>query len=167
MLYTAQSWKSGPIAIRYPRGKGVILSAIQKPYKLEIGKANVLTTGGNIAVLSIGAIGNEATKALSMLAEEAIYVSHYDMQSIKPLDKELLTAIFNEYSSIITIEDGVISGGFGSAILEFKNQYELTSSIKILGLPDHFIEHGTQKELYQELGLDSSGIYKTIKVELR
>lgn len=167
MLYTAQSWKSGPIAIRYPRGKGVILSAIQKPYKLEIGKANVLTTGGNIAVLSIGAIGNEVSKALSMLAEEAIYVSHYDMRSVKPLDKELLTTIFNDYSSIITIEDGVISGGFGSAILEFKNQYELTSSIKILGLPDHFIEHGTQKELYQELGLDSSGIYKTIKVELR
>ena len=167
MLYTAQSWKSGPIAIRYPRGKGVILSAIQKPYKLEIGKANVLTTGGNIAVLSIGAIGNEVSKALSMLAEEAIYVSHYDMRSVKPLDKELLTTIFNDYSSIITIEDGVISGGFGSAILEFKNQYELTSSIEILGLPDHFIEHGTQKELYQELGLDSSGIYKTIKVELR
>ena len=167
MLYTAQSWKSGPIAIRYPRGKGVMPSAIQKPYKLEIGKAKVLRTGGNIAVLSIGAIGNEVSKALSMLAEEAIYVSHYDMQSIKPLDKELLTTIFNEYSSIITIEDGIISGGFGSAILEFKNQYELTSSIKILGLPDHFIEHGTQKELYQELGLDSSGIYKTIKVELR
>ena len=102
-----------------------------------------------------------------MLAEEAIHVSHYDMQSIKPLDKELLTTIFNEYSSIITIEDGIISGGFGSAILEFKNKHELTSPIKILGLPDHFIEHGTQKELYQELGLDSSGIYKTIKVELR
>ena len=167
MLHTAQSWKSGPIAIRYPRGKGVTLSAIEKPHQIKFGKGNILNKGKNIAVLSIGAIGNEVTKALSMLAEEAFHVSHYDMQSIKPLDKELLTSIFNEYSSIITIEDGVISGGFGSAILEFKNQYELTSSIKILGLPDHFIEHGTQKELYQELGLDSPGIYKTIKAELR
>jgi len=166
MLYTAQSWESGPIAIRYPRGKGVTLSAIEKPHKIEIGKGNVLNKGKNIAVLSIGAIGNEVTKALNMLEEETIHVSHYDMQSIKPLDKELLRAVFNEYSSIITIEDGVISGGFGSAILEFRNQHGLTSSIKILGLPDSFIEHGTQKELYQELGLDSLGIYKTIKVEL-
>ncbi len=166
MLYTAQSWKSGPIAIRYPRGKGVMLSAIEKPYKIEIGKAKVLNKGKNIAVLSIGAIGNEVTKALSMLAEETIHVSHYDMQSIKPLDKELLTTVFNEYASIITIEDGVISGGFGSTILEFRNQNDLTSSLKILGLPDRFIEHGTQKELYQELGLDSLGIFQTIKAEL-
>ncbi len=166
MLYTAQSWKSGPIAIRYPRGKGVTLNAIEKPYKIEIGQGNVLNKGKNIAVLSIGAIGNEVTKALSLLKKETIHVSHYDMQSIKPLDKELLKAVFNEYSSIITIEDGVVSGGFGSAILEFRNQHDLTSSIKILGLPDSFIEHGTQKELYQELGLDSLGIYKTIKVEL-
>ena len=166
MLYTAQSWKSGPIAIRYPRGKGVMATAIEKPYKIEIGKAKVLNKGKNIAVLSIGSIGNEVTKALSMLAEETIHVSHFDMRSIKPLDKELLTTVFNEYSNIITIEDGVISGGFGSAILEFRNQNALTSLIKILGLPDSFIEHGTQKELYQELGLDSFGIYKTIKAEL-
>ena len=166
MLYTAQSWKSGPIAIRYPRGKGVMATAIEKPYKIEIGKAKVLNKGKNIAVLSIGSIGNEVTKALSMLAEETIHVSHFDMRSIKPLDKELLTTVFNEYSNIITIEDGVISGGFGSAILEFRNQNALTSLIKILGLPDSFIEHGTQKELYQELGLDSLGIFQTIKAEL-
>jgi 1-deoxy-D-xylulose-5-phosphate synthase len=101
-----------------------------------------------------------------MLEKETIHISHYDMRTIKPLDKELLKAVFNEHSSIITIEDGVISGGFGSAILEFKNQHDLTSSIKILGLPDSFIEHGTQKELHQELGLDSAGIIKTIKAEL-
>ena len=130
-------------------------------------KGSSLIKGKNLAILSIGAIGNEATKALSMLKKEGVRVSHYDMQSIKPLDKELLISIFNEYPSIVTIEDGVISGGFGSAILEFKNQHKLTSSIKILGLPDQFIEHGTQKELYHELGLDSVGIYKTIKVELR
>ena len=166
MLYTAQSWKSGPIAIRYPRGKGVRLNAVEKPHKIEFGKGSSLVKGKNLAILSIGAIGNEATKALSMLKEEGVRVSHYDMQSIKPLDKELLISIFNEYPSIVTIEDGVISGGFGSAILEFKNQYKLTSSIKILGLPDQFIEHGTQKELYQELGLDSFGIYKTIKADI-
>lgn len=165
MLYTAQSWKSGPIAIRYPRGKGVALSPIEKPHKIEIGKGNVLNKGGGVAVLSIGAIGNEVTKALSILKKETIHVSHYDMQSIKPLDKELLIKIFKEYSSIITIEDGVVSGGFGSAILEFKNQHDLSSSIKILGLPDSFIEHGTQKELHQELGLDSLGIIKIIKDE--
>jgi len=163
MLHTAQSWKSGPIAIRYPRGKGVILSAIEKPHQIEFGKAKLLKKGKKIAVLSIGAIGNEAIKALSILKKEGVRVSHYDMQSIKPLDKELLISIFNEHPSIVTIEDGVISGGFGSAILEFKNQYKLSSSIEILGLPDQFIEHGTQKELYQELGLDSAGIYKTIK----
>jgi 1-deoxy-D-xylulose-5-phosphate synthase len=166
MLYTAQSWKSGPIAIRYPRGKGVVLSALEKPCKIKIGKGRSLRKGKDIAILSIGAIGNEVTKALNMLEKETIHISHYDMRTIKPLDKELLKAVFNEHSSIITIEDGVISGGFGSAILEFKNQHDLTSSIKILGLPDSFIEHGTQKELHQELGLDSAGIIKTIKAEL-
>ena len=166
MLYTAQSWKSGPIAIRYPRGKGVVLSALEKPCKIKIGKGRCLRKGKDIAILSIGAIGNEVTKALNMLEKETIHISHYDMRTIKPLDKKLLKAVFNEHSSIITIEDGVISGGFGSAILEFKNQHDLTSSIKILGLPDSFIEHGTQKELHQELGLDSAGIIKTIKAEL-
>jgi 1-deoxy-D-xylulose-5-phosphate synthase len=166
MLYTAQSWKSGPIAIRYPRGKGVMLKTIEKPSKIDFGTGKLITKGKGVTILSVGAIGNEVITALGILESENINVSHYDMQSIKPLDKELLTNIFNEYSSIITIEDGVVSGGFGSAILEFRNQHSLTSSIKILGLPDSFIEHGTQKELYHELGLDSLGIIKTIKAEL-
>lgn len=163
MLYTAQSWKSGPIAIRYPRGKGVMQKPTESPTRIEVGKGKVLRKGKDLAVLSIGAIGNEVIKALDLLEDEEIYVSHYDMQSIKPLNQQHLTSIFNQYSTIITIEDGVVTGGFGSALLEFKSLYDLTSSIKLMGLPDSFIEHGTQQELHKELGLDSTGIIQTIK----
>jgi len=166
MLFTAQKWKSGPIAIRYPRGKGNLLEPIKEVQEIEIGKGRGLRKGKKIAVLSIGAIGNEVAKALDMLEKENVPISHYDMQSIKPLDEELMSSIFSEYESIITIEDGVISGGFGSAILEFKNLNIHDCSIKIMGLPDAFIEHGTQEELYESVGLDANNILQQVKTLL-
>ena len=163
MLHTVQHWKSGPIAIRYPRGKGVLFTPIEKYTEFNIGKGAILRKGKDIAILSIGAIGNEVIKALDELEYENIHLSHYNMQTIKPLDETILKTVFSEYSNVITIEDGVISGGFGSAILEYKNLHNFEPSIRIMGLPDSFIEHGTQKELYQELGLNSKGIIKVIK----
>jgi len=166
MLSTVQHWKSGPIAIRYPRGKGVLMYPISEYKTVKIGQGKLIRKGKDIAILSIGAIGNEVIKALDILKQENIALSHYDLQAIKPLDEGLMKTVFNNYSAIITIEDGVITGGFGAAILAFKNQHSFDSKIKILGLPDAFIEHGTQEELHRELGLDSQGIIRTVKTLL-
>ena len=153
ILYTAQLGLAHPIAIRYPRGRGQIVNW-QKPYeKIEIGKANCLKKGSKVAVLSIGAIGNNVILALAKLNNpEAI--AHYDFAFVKPLDKNLLHDIFNEFENIITIEDGVIKGGFGSAVLEFSSQSDCSSKIQILGIPDEFIEHGTIDELQQYCKID-------------
>ncbi len=153
ILYTAQLGLNHPIAIRYPRGRGQIVDW-QKPYmKLEIGKANYLKKGTNTAVLSNGPIGNSVTLALAKLNNpEAI--AHYDFAFVKPLDESTLHTIFNEYKKIITLEDGVIKGGFGSAILEFASQNNYSNLVLNLGIPDEFIEQGTIEELHQYCKID-------------
>jgi 1-deoxy-D-xylulose-5-phosphate synthase len=153
ILYTAQLGLNHPIAIRYPRGRGQIVDW-QKPYmKLEIGKANYLKKGTNTAVLSNGPIGNSITLALAKLNNpEAI--AHYDFAFVKPLDESTLHTIFNEYKKIITLEDGVIKGGFGSAILEFASQNNYLNPVLNLGIPDEFIEQGTIEELHQYCKID-------------
>lgn len=153
ILYTAQLGLNHPIAIRYPRGRGQIVDW-QKPYmKLEIGKANYLKKGTNTAVLSNGSIGNSITLALAKLNNpEAI--AHYDFAFVKPLDESTLHTIFNEYKKIITLEDGVIKGGFGSAILEFASQNNYLNPVLNLGIPDEFIEQGTIEELHQYCKID-------------
>ena len=153
ILYTAQLGLNHPIAIRYPRGRGQIVDW-QKPYmKLEIGKANYLKKGTNTAVLSNGPIGNSVTLALAKLNNpEAI--AHYDFAFVKPLDESTLHTIFNEYKKIITLEDGVIKGGFGSAILEFASQNNYSNPVLNLGIPDEFIEQGTIEELHQYCKID-------------
>lgn len=146
ILYTAQLGLPHPIAIRYPRGRGVILNW-QKPFqKLEIGKANLLKKGSRTAILSTGFIGKNVTEALQSISNSTDF-SHYDFGFVKPLDTKLLDKIFTDYESLITIEDGSKIGGFGAAIAEFKTENNYTNPIEILGIPDEFIEHGTVEEL--------------------
>ena len=156
ILYTAQLGLNHPIAIRYPRGRGQIADW-QKPYeKIEIGEANCLKKGSKAAVLSNGTIGNNVTLALAKMNYPET-IAHYDFAFVKPLDEKLLHTIFNSFEAIITIEDGVIKGGFGSAILEFSAQNNYTKIVKNLGIPDEFIEHGTVEELqrYCKIDIDS------------
>ena len=153
ILYTAQLGLKHPIAIRYPRGRGENVDW-QKPYsKIEIGKANYLKEGSITAVLSNGTIGNNVTLALAK-TNNSETIAHYDFAFVKPLDEVALDAIFNEFEKIITIEDGTIKGGFGSAILEFASQNKYSTPILNLGIPDEFIEHGTVEELQQYCKID-------------
>ncbi len=153
ILYTAQLGLNHPIAIRYPRGRGQIVDW-QKPYeKIEIGKANCLKKGSKIAILSNGTIGNNVTLAIAKMQHPET-VAHYDFAFVKPLDEQLLHSIFKEFETIITLEDGVIKGGFGSTILEFSAQNNYTSTVKTLGIPDEFIEQGTIEELQQYCKID-------------
>ena len=153
ILFTAQLGLNNPIAIRYPRGRGQIVDW-QKPYKkLEIGKANCIKEGTIAAVLSNGPIGNTVALAIAKLNNPET-IAHYDFAFVKPLDENSLHIIFNEFEKIITIEDGVIKGGFGSAILEFASQNNYSTPILNLGIPDEFIEQGTVEELHQYCKID-------------
>jgi len=160
ILYTAQLGLNHPIAIRYPRGRGQIVDWQQPFQEIEIGKATCLKKGTKVAVLSNGTIGNNATLALAKLKNPDT-IAHYDFAFVKPLDEKLLHSIFNEFESIITIEDGAKKGGFGSAILEFSAQKNYGANITILGIPDEFIEHGTVEELQQYCHIDVKSL-KTI-----
>jgi len=153
MLYTAQLGLPNPIAIRYPRGRGQIVDW-QKPYqKIEIGTANCLKKGTKVAVLSNGTIGTNVTLALSKIKNPDA-IAHYDFAFVKPLDSRVLHEIFNTFETIITIEDGVIKGGFGSSIVEFAAENNYHTTIKMLGIPDEFIEHGTVEELQYYCEID-------------
>ena len=163
IMFTAQLPNMGTISIRYPRGKGVITDWQKPMQKIEIGKGRIIKEGEDIAILSIGAIGNLVVEANRILEKENINIGHYDMRFVKPLDGELLKKIFNKYKKIITIEDGAITGGFGSAIIEFMIENEYNLPIKRLGVPDEFIEHGTQQELYHICGYDVEGICKAVR----
>lgn len=160
ILYTASLGLEHPIAIRYPRGRGKLAEfRIQNSeFRIQkIGKAELLKQGTKVAVLSMGFIGNNVTLALEkMKNSEAI--AHYNFGFVKPLDEKLLHEIFTQFETIITIEDGVIKGGFGSGILEFGAQHSYTKSIHTLGIPDQFIEHGTVDELQKMCGIDSESI---------
>ncbi len=156
MLYTAQLGLNHPIAIRYPRGRGEIVDWRQPFQKIEIGKATLLKKGSKIAILSNGFIGRNITFAFAEIENPELF-SHYDFSFVKPLDETLLHSIFAEHESIITIEDGTIIGGFGSAIAEFKSKYNYKNNVQLLGIPDEFIEQGTVEELqrYSEINVKS------------
>ncbi|PNQ72048.1 1-deoxy-D-xylulose-5-phosphate synthase [Hanstruepera neustonica] len=159
IMYTAQSKEiNGPIAIRYPRGQGVTLNWKLPFENIDIGTGIQLQAGNSLAVLSIGTIGNLVTEAITDLN-----ISHYDIRFVKPLDETLLHEIFNKYTQIVTIEDGCMIGGFGSAISEFASQNNYKNDIKILGIPDTFIEHGRIPELRNEIGLNPNQIRNVIK----
>ena len=161
MMYTAQLGLGNPIAIRYPRGRGVTIDWKQSFKQVEIGKGRLLKEGKKIAILSVGHIGN----SLNELWEDPrldLEVAHYDMRFVKPLDEELLHEIFKKYQSIITLEDGTVKGGFGSAVLEFAAENGYKKDIKMLGVPDRFIEHGKHEELREIAGLSPNKIKEAI-----
>ncbi|WP_452599435.1 1-deoxy-D-xylulose-5-phosphate synthase [Pontimicrobium sp. MEBiC01747] len=161
IMYTAQLGLELPIAIRYPRGKGVTINWEQPFSKIEIGKGVQLKKGKNIAVLSIGTISKNITEAINSIKNNDT-ISHYDMRFVKPIDESLLHSIFKSYHTIITIEDGSIAGGFGSCILEFSARHDYKNAIYLKGIPDTFIEHGTINELQQFVGLDPKSLAQFI-----
>ncbi len=163
IMYTAQLKNKGPISIRYPRGGGVMPEWRLPFKKIPIGRGRTLREGNTLAILSIGAIGNSVTKVCNRFDGENIKIGHFDMRFVKPIDEKLLHHVCSKYQQIITIEDGTVVGGFGSAVLEFASENNYFIPLKRLGIPDKFIEHGTQKELYKECGLDEESIYQTVK----
>ena len=163
LMYTAQLPDKGPFVIRYPRGRGV-LTDWQCPFEeLPVGKGRKLTEGKDVAVLSLGPIGNVVAKAVQDLKEEGISVAHYDMRFLKPIDEEILQEVGTAFRRIVTVEDGAVQGGLGSAVIEYMSDHNLHPEVIRLGLPDHFVEHGTPDELYHLVGLDAENIKLRIK----
>ena len=151
------------VAIRYPRGRGRITLWENKMDRIEMGTANLLAEGEKVGIVSFGNIGNEAKDAITKLNSEGISIGHLDLRFVKPLDTSMLNKFFENHSTIITIENGCIKGGMGSAILEWVNSTKLNNTIVTLGIPDEIIEHGSQNELYRQCGIDSRSIYTLIK----
>jgi 1-deoxy-D-xylulose-5-phosphate synthase len=157
ILYTAQLGLKNPIAIRYPRGAGSIIDW-QKPFeKIAIGKGVQLKKGTKKAILSVGTIAKNVTDAIE-LADNSLKIAHFDMRFVKPLDERLLHQVFKNYKTIFTVEEGTIKGGFGAAILEFASKNGYQNKMKILGIPDNFIEHGSVSELQYQIGLDAKSL---------
>ena len=168
LMYTSQLESTKlPFVIRYPRGEGVMPEWKTKFEEITIGKGRKLKSGDGIAILSLGHPGNFVQAAIRELRTDGINPAHYDMRFVKPIDEEMLHEVFSKYNKIITVEDGTVVGGFGSAVLEFmaKNNYQ--AEITILGIPDRLVEHGTLKELYNECGYDVAGIVSSVKKVLQ
>lgn len=163
LMYTASNYHQGPICIRYPRGNGQEPDWNADFQPIEIGKGRMLRKGKKIAILSMGPLGVMANQVCDQLAKQGIQVSHADMRFVKPLDKELILQLADEHATIITLEDGCVSGGFGSAVLEFVSEQALQLKVVRLGVPDRFIEQGTPEELYISMGLDENSLVKRIK----
>jgi 1-deoxy-D-xylulose-5-phosphate synthase len=163
MMFTAQLPNNKAFTIRYPRGEGVMANWRKPMRALEIGKGQVVREGEDVAILSIGHIGNYAIQACSELAEEGIFPAHYDMRFVKPIDEEMLHTVFAKFDKVITIEDGCLMGGFGSAVLEFMGDNGYRAKVLRLGIPDEVIEHGTQLELHAECGFDPQSLKSSIK----
>jgi 1-deoxy-D-xylulose-5-phosphate synthase len=167
IMYTVQlpDFKNhkASISIRYPRGEGVMPNWRTPFERMEIGKGRLVREGRDAAILSIGHIGNYAVKACTALAADGYDVAHYDMRFVKPLDEDLLHQVFNTFDKVITVEDGCLMGGFGSAVLEFAADHGYDAKIKRLGIPDRIVEHGEQIELHRECGFDPEGIARTVR----
>lgn len=164
LMYTAQLEETKmPFVIRYPRGEGV-LPEWQTPMEaIIIGKGRRLKEGKDIAILSFGHPGNFAASAIRTLHQDGILPGHYDMRFAKPLDEELLHEICEKYPKLVTVEDGTVIGGFGAAVLEFMARHGYKNEVRILGIPDHIVEHGTPRELQRECGFDAEGILQTVR----
>lgn len=164
MMYTAQLPNKGPFVIRYPRGNGVLVDWQTPMKELPIGKGVCLKEGKDIAVLSIGNIGNTVAKAIELLGSDSKKVAHYDMRFLKPIDEEMLHDIASKFKKVITVENGTIKGGLGSAVLEFFADNNYLLSVTRLGLPDEFIQHGSNDELFKMLRLDDQGIAQSLRL---
>lgn len=158
LMFTAQDGENGPFTIRYPRGKGMMTNWKTPMKRLKIGEGRKLRSGEDVAFLTIGHIGNLTTNACEKLEEEGISAAHYDMRFVKPLDELMLHEVFGKFDKVITVEDGCIQGGFGSAVIEFMAEHGYHAKVTRLGIPDRYIEHGTQAELYKECGYDADAM---------
>jgi 1-deoxy-D-xylulose-5-phosphate synthase len=158
LMFTAQLPGAGPFAIRYPKGRGVMTKWKTPLVPLEIGKGQMVRDGEDLAILTLGHVGNYAIDACSALEKEGYSVAHYNLRFLKPLDEEMLHHIFSRFSRIITVEDGAVMGGMGSAVLEFMADHGYSATVKRLGVPDLFIEQGTVAELHHACGFDTTGI---------
>jgi 1-deoxy-D-xylulose-5-phosphate synthase len=162
-MYTATLEKNaGPFSIRYPRGHGTTPNWKTPFTEIKIGKGRKLKEGSELAIISIGTVGNMVTKAIENMETNSDLVAHYDLRFVKPIDEEMLHEVFSKFKKVITIEDGTIVGGAGSAILEFMAANNYSAKVKMLGMPDKITEHGEPSELYAECGYDA----KSIKSEI-
>ncbi len=164
LMYTAQLPRKGlAISIRYPRGQGVMPDWRTPFEEIEIGKGRKIKDGEELAILTFGHIGNYAVEACAKLAKKGINPAHYDLRFAKPLDEELLHEVFATFKKIITVEDGCIQGGIGSAVLEFMADHNYFAEVRRLGIPDHIVEHGEQSDLHKECGFDTDGLIRSVE----
>ncbi|MFH1121566.1 MAG: 1-deoxy-D-xylulose-5-phosphate synthase [Bacteroidota bacterium] len=163
LMFTAQLDKKGPFVIRYPRGRGISTGWKKSFEEIIVGTARKIREGETIAILSIGHPGNFAVGACELLQKEGISAGHYDMRFLKPLDEKILHEVFKKYSVIVTVEDGTINGGLGSAVLEFMADHGYNVSVKRLGIPDRYVTSGKPEELYAECGFDVNGIVQAVR----
>ncbi len=162
IMFTAQQPGNGPISIRYPRGQGA-MTDWKKPFKsMEIGKGRKICDGEDVAILTIGHVGNAAVEACEKLKESDIHPAHYDLRFAKPLDETLLHEVFQSFDKIITVEDGCLPGGFGSSIIEFMADHQYNAQVVRLGIPDTIVEHGEPGQLHEECGYDVDGIQQAV-----
>ena len=162
LMYTAQLPDNGPFVIRYPRGRGAFTDWRCPLVELPIGRGRKLTEGSDVAVLTLGPIGNVVAEIVRELKEAGRLVAHYDMRFLKPIDQDILREVGKGYKRIVTVEDGVVQGGLGSAVVEYMADHNLHPEVIRLGLPDSFVEHGTPDELYHIVGLDAEAIKKAL-----
>ncbi len=163
LMFTAQAENHGPFSIRYPRGNGVMTEWKTPMKAIPIGQGRKVSNGEDIALLTIGHVGNFAQEAIQLLKETGASVAHYDMRFVKPLDETLLHEVFTKFDKVITIEDGCIMGGFGSAIIEFMADNNYRSQVVRLGIPDKYVHHGTPEELHHDCGFDALSIAAKVK----
>lgn len=162
LMFTAQTKDKGPFMIRYPRGGGVLTDWHNDMKEVEIGKGYMIKEGTDIAVLSLGPIGNTASKAIEEAEKRGLSIAHYDMVFLKPIDESLLHLIMKRFNKIVTIEDGILKGGFGSAVIEFMADNDYSVKVKRIGIPDKFIEHGPVADLHKLCKMDKDSIVETL-----
>lgn len=163
LMFTAQLEDKGPFSIRYPRGNGVMLEWKTPMKEIKVGTGRKVTSGNDVAILTIGHPGNFAQSAIDELKTEGISIAHYDMRFVKPIDEIMLHEVFSKFKKVITVEDGCTMGGFGTAVLEFMADNNYQAQVVRLGIPDRYIHHGTQEELWADCGFDKDGIIKTVR----
>lgn len=163
LMFTAQQENMGPFSIRYPRGNGVMLEWKTVMKAVKVGTGRKITNGEDIAILTIGHPGNFAQKAIEELKATGASVAHYDMRFVKPIDEVMLHEVFSKFKKVITVEDGCLMGGFGSAVIEFMVDQKYAAEVVRLGIPDQYVHHGTQEELWADCGFDAKSIAETVK----
>jgi 1-deoxy-D-xylulose-5-phosphate synthase len=167
LMYTAQLPDKGPFSIRYPRGNGSVTDWERDFEEIPTGKGRLISEGEDLAVLSIGTPGNFVVEASKILQNEGISITHYDMRFVSPLDRMILDEVAAKFNKIITIEDGIIEGGFGSAVIEYYSSVGKNIAVKRLGISNRFVEHGSQAQLYRECGFDVEGICNAVREMIR